>query len=270
MNFSVLGNGFVGNALFEGMKHKFNISIYDIDPMKCNNTFVEVVENRIIFICLPSPTNLFGEIDTSIIESSIRNIDDEKLFVIKSTVTPNSMQRLVNLFPNQRFVVNPEFLTERTAVKDFKNPSRIILGGNLEDVQIIEELYREVFPETKIIKTDHKTACFIKYFSNCFYATKVSLMNEFKQIADANEINWVTAVDGLLSSGWVNPMHTMVPGPDGDCGFGGKCFPKDINALISEAKELGIEPKMLEAAWEKNLEVRNDKNWLKIKGAMER
>jgi len=267
MKFSILGNGFVGNALFEGMKHCNDISIYDVDSSKSNGSFEDALKNEIIFVCLPTPTNMAGEIDTSIIIETLKRIESSHIIVIKSTITPNACQHIVDLFPKQEFVVNPEFLTERTAVEDFKNPSRIVLGGNQQSVAKIIDLYRPVFPDTKIIECDHKTACFIKFFSNCFFASKVSLMNEFRQIADANNIDWEKSLDGILSSGWVNPMHTLVPGPDGDYGFGGKCFPKDINAMIAESKYLNIEPSMLQAAWDKNLEVRKNKNWLQIEGA---
>ena len=131
-------------------------------------------------------------------------------------------------------------------------------------------MYRIVFPSRliEIIKTDYKTACFIKYFSNCFFAAKVSLMNEFKQVSDAAGVDWNTALNGLLTSGWVNPMHTLVPGPDGDYGFGGKCFPKDISAFIKYSESLDVDTKLLKSAWSKNLEVRKDKNWLRIAGAV--
>lgn len=93
-------------------------------------------------------------------------------------------------------------------------------------------------------------------------------MNEFRQVAVEEGVEWNTAIRGLVSSGWVNPMHTAVPGPDGDLGFGGKCFPKDINAFIKYAETLGIDSLMLKAAWNKNLEVRKNKNWLHIDGAV--
>ena len=92
-------------------------------------------------------------------------------------------------------------------------------------------------------------------------------MNEFFQVAQNLGVNWEQSVDGLISSGWVNPMHTKVPGPDGNLGFGGKCFPKDINAFINLANEHGIDSTVLSAAWNKNLEVREDKNWERIEGA---
>ena len=267
----IIGNGFVGNAVFQGMKEFFNICVYDNDPLKSHNTFSEAGTCDIIFICVPTPMDNNGNFDVSIIKSVISKLSSDKILIIKSTITPEFADYLVNFFPNYSLVFNPEFLTERTAVHDFKNPSRIVLGSSSTDALIkVENMYRKVFScrLLKIIKTDVKTACFIKYFSNCFFASKVSLVNEFKQIADADGIDWTTALDGLLTSGWVNPMHTKVPGPDGDRGFGGKCFPKDLNAFIKYSENLNVDPKIMKSSWDKNLEIRSDLNWLQINGVI--
>ncbi|MBV03473.1 MAG: hypothetical protein CML45_03665 [Rhodobacteraceae bacterium] len=255
----IIGNGFVGNAVHEGLKNHFNLFIYDIELSKKINTLTEVDKAEIIFLCVPTPTNTDGSFVLSFLLDSIGNLSPGKILIIKSTIPPSYAEYLIEKFPKQELVFNPEFLTERTAVGDFQNPSRIVLGGKDKySVERVEKIYRKVFPSPmiEIIKTDYKTACFIKYFSNCFFAAKVSLMNEFKQIAEASGVHWETALNGLLTSGWVNPMHTLVPGPDGKFGFGGKCFPKDICAFIAYCKEKGIDPTVLEAAWKKNLEVR--------------
>ena len=264
----LIGNGFVGNAINEGMKDFYDIEIYDIDSSKCQNTLNEVSKNNIIFICVPTPIDQDGKFVLDFLETAIEKLSNNKILIIKSTITPAAADKLVNMFPNQNLVFNPEFLTERTAVEDFKNQKRIVLGGAKSPTNKVEKMYKKVFPEVKVIKTDYKTACFIKYFCNCFFAAKVSLMNEFYQIAEAEGANWDVALEGLLSSEWVNPMHTQVPGPDGDYGFGGKCFPKDINAFIDYAENLDIDALGLKAAWNKNLEIRKNKNWLQIDGAV--
>jgi UDPglucose 6-dehydrogenase len=267
----IIGNGFVGNAIYQGMKNDYDVLVHDIDPKRSLNTFAEIDEQKMIFVCVPTPMTPEGGFDICILNSAIEALSADKILIIKSTITPDSAMALIESFPEHRLVFNPEFLTERTAVHDFQNPSRIVLGGNDQySVRKVEKMYRIVFPSRliEIIKTDAKTACFIKYFSNCFFAAKVSLMNEFRQIADAEEVDWDVAINGLLSSGWVNPMHTLVPGPDGHFGFGGKCFPKDINAFISYSRGLGINPIMLQAAWNKNKKVRKDSNWLHIEGAI--
>ena len=266
----IIGNGFVGNAIYEGLSPHYNVLVYDVKPDKCKNSLQEVNETNIIFVCVPTPSMMSGKIDISYIKDAIGLLDNGKTIIIKSTITPEAAEELNNQFSKQSLVYNPEFLSERTAVEDFKNPSRIVLGGPIDAVNKVERLYLRVFPATKYIKTDFKTACFIKYLCNCFYATKISVLNEFKQVADKEGINWETAVEGLLSSGWVNSMHTTIPGRHGIHGFGGKCFPKDINAFTDFCLSKGVKPVILKAAWQKNLEVREEKDWLAIEGAVTR
>ena len=258
MKVGIIGNGFVGNAIYNSMKDLFEVFVYDNNPSKCYNNLDDINRSEIIFICVPTPTTKNGKIDISIIESVVSQLENNKTLVIKSTITPHAVEKIILKFPKQSFVINPEFLTERTALQDFLNPSRIILGGKKENVEKVKNIYVELFPDVKYICTDAKTASFIKYFSNCFYASKISLMNEFKQICDKENLEWNTALEGLLSSGWVNPMHTLVPGTDGKLGFGGKCFPKDMYAFIDYAMSIGVEPKMLLSAQIKNLEIREN------------
>ena len=117
-----------------------------------------------------------------------------------------------------------------------------------------------------IIHTDSKTAEFIKYMNNTFFATKVSLMNEYYRLAQLVGVNWDDALYGFASDGRVGDSHLHVPGPDGKVGFGGTCFPKDINALMNMAKDVGVNMNVLEAAWKTNLEVRPEQDWNKLKG----
>lgn len=268
MKIGLIGNGFVGNAIYKTMSNFYDFFVYDIDVDRTYNSFDEVDDAEIIFVCVPTPMNREdGNFDLSILVNSIQDLSPNKILIIKSTITPSAALELISAYPQHHFVFNPEFLSEKTAVEDFKNQKRIVLGGDPEAVKTVSALYYKVFPDCQYIETDYKTACFTKYFCNCFFAAKVSLINEFYQIATSEGICWDTAMSGFLASGWVNEMHTQVPGPDGDLGFGGKCFPKDINALIVEAINHDIKPTMLEAAWEKNLEIRTNRNWLKIKGA---
>ena len=267
MKLAIIGNGFVGEAIYEGLSDYYEILVHDKSASKSACSIEEINRNaKYVFICVPTPMRETGEIDTTIIDSVLQSIDDDKIIIIKSTITPRAADILSKKYKHE-MVFNPEFLTEKTAKEDFKNPSRIVLGGTPEDTREVRSIYEKVFPKVKYIETDHKTACFIKYISNCFSAVKISIMNEFKQIADEDELNWEDSLDGILASGWVNPMHTLVPGPDGKCGFGGKCFPKDINAFISYAEKAGVDPKVLRSSWEKNLELRKDRDWLRIPGA---
>ena len=271
----IIGNGFVGSAILHGfVLHTNHIYVHDKKKSVSNNTLEETIENSdIVFVCLPTPMQENGECDVSIIYGCFKEILSlqlnlkDKVFVIKSTVVPGTTVSLENKFPSLRFVFNPEFLTQRRSRLDFINTSRIIIGGKEENIKPVEELYRERFPYTKIIKTDSKTAELIKYMCNCFFATKVSFMNEMKQICDALNSDWDKVLDGFISDGRIGNSHIDVPGHDGSVGFGGKCFPKDLNALIKKSLSLGVDPKVMKAAWEKNIEVRKNLDWNSIEGA---
>ena len=276
MNIGVIGNGFVGSALIAGFSLSVEkINVYDKNEHISNASLKTTIkDSKIIFVCLPTPMNSTGACDLGIIKGvfqDIKNIScdfSNKIFVIKSTIPPGTTREINNQYPDLRIVFNPEFLTERTARLDFINASRIVLGGAMRDTEKIESLYRLKFPYTKIIKTDFETAEMIKYMANCFFSTKISFMNEMKQIAEAINVDWKTAKEGLMADGRIGNSHINVPGHDGSHGFGGKCFPKDINALIYKAEQLGIDPLILKAAWEKNLEVREVHDWLEIPGAV--
>ena len=273
----VIGNGFVGQAIANAFALNMPVLVYDKNPKKSINLLREVIQDsKVIFLCLPTPMNMSenNKIDLSIIESCLQEISSlkinlrEKVFVVKSTVVPGTTQSLKSKFKNMRIVFNPEFLTERTANLDFINATRIVIGGESKDLGVVEALFRERFPHKKIIKTDDKTSEFIKYMCNCFFATKVSFMNEMFQMSEILDLDWDKVLDGFVSDGRIGNSHLNVPGHDGHKGFGGKCFPKDINAIINFYLEKKLKPTVLSAVWKKNLEVRNSRDWEKIEGAI--
>ena len=102
--------------------------------------------------------------------------------------------------------------------------------------------------------------------NNCFFATKVSFMNEMYQIAEKCDVDWETAIEGFVMDGRVGHSHLSIPGPDGKFGFGGSCFPKDIQAVINFAEKLGLEPNVLKGTWQTNLKVRPERDWEGLKG----
>ena len=276
MNIGIVGNGFVGSAIMHGfILHANDIMIYDKDPKRATHSMKDLVYNSdVIFICVPTPMFESGECDLSIVEDIADELSqydciDKKVVVIKSTVVPGTVEALAEKYKKMNFVFNPEFLTERKARLDFINTSRIVLGSNNPlAADIVEKLYRIRFPYTQVIKTDFGTAQLIKYMANCFFATKVSFMNEMYQICEAIEGNWEKALEGFITDGRIGNSHIDVPGHDGDFGFGGKCFPKDLNAMIKRAEELGISPDVMKGAWKKNKQVRSDLDWYDIPGAV--
>ena len=102
--------------------------------------------------------------------------------------------------------------------------------------------------------------------NNNFFAAKVSIMNEYYRLGEIIGVDWETAMHGFASDQRIGDSHLHVPGPDGKFGFGGTCFPKDINALIVFARNKGTIMNTLEAAWKTNLEVRPEEEWKDLKG----
>ena len=275
-NIGIVGNGFVGASIISGFSLTHNIKIYDVDPRRSTSTLEEVVQgSEFIFVSVPTPMKLSdsGKIDLSIINSVFEEISKiqfdkkEKIFILKSTIVPGSTRVISERFPNFNLVFNPEFLTERSAKLDFINSARIILGGKPKNTSKVEEMYRDRFPHKKIFKISWEEAEFIKYMCNCFFAVKVSFMNEMYQASDSLGLDWQSIMASFVADGRIGNSHLQVPGHDGSLGFGGKCFPKDMNAMINFMKSQQIDPLVLEAAWKKNLQVRKNKDWEKIDGA---
>jgi len=232
----------------------------------------ETLESDFIFVSVPTPSNADGSISLDIVyecfsEMDMLNKRKDNVILLRSTVTPGTTRKLKNKFRNLNIVFNPEFLTERSAKFDFINQSRFIIGGKQSDVDQVAKLYIDRFGSTTpVIKTNYETAEMIKYMNNCYFATKVSFMNEMYQIADACGVDWEMAVDGFIRDGRIGHSHLSVPGPDGRFGFGGSCFPKDVQAMINFAKKSGISPNVLKGAWETNLDVRPERDWENLKG----
>jgi UDPglucose 6-dehydrogenase len=158
-------------------------------------------------------------------------------------------------------VFNPEFLTEANAVEDYKNQNRIIIGGERPGTTTVKRLFAKAFPKIPIIKTSSTIAEMIKYVTNTFLAMKVSYANEVYQLCQGLNIDYDKVIEYARYDDRLGNSHWSVPGPDGDFGFGGHCFPKDIAALQFVANQLGIDSTMLDAAIRKNDSVRTDLDW---------
>jgi UDPglucose 6-dehydrogenase len=273
MKIGLIGNGFVGSAVYENLKNDYEFAIYDRKPILSNrDSIAEVVkEAKIIFVALPTPMYDSGECDLSIIFDAMGDIYkhyNDNIIILKSTVVPGTCEEIKHTFPDIRIVFSPEFLTEANHIEDFRNCNRMIFGGNKEDTAECVRLLQSVFEDKYYFTTDWKTAETVKYFINTFLATKVSFANEMKQVCDASGIDYKRVVDLALYDARIGRSHLQVPGPDGFGGFGGKCFPKDLNAFTHFSVLNNVNPVMLKAAWDKNLEVREEHDWLNIEGAV--
>ena len=275
----IVGQGFVGTAVNEGLAKHYNIETYDIAKESTCNSLEELEKKSdIIFVCLPTPMNKDGSCHLDIVTNVLKELNElmhfdgmgyaHKTVVVKSTIPPGTTKKWNEEFNALDIVFNPEFLTEANSIEDFKNQNRIIVGGDRPATTKVARIFRKVFPKVPIIKTGSTYAEMVKYVTNCFLATKVSFANEMYQICDFLKIDYDKVIEYAKHDERLGYSHWDVPGPDGDFGYGGHCFPKDVKALISVAMDLesDITPTMLEATDRKNNEVRTNKDWLNQKG----
>ena len=280
----IVGRGFVGSAVEFGFSPQTgcdvdDLYIYDKDKSRSLHSLEDLVlYSDFIFLSVPTPSNEDGSINLSYVEDALQRISEitaeieqeispvptdlDNIVLIRSTVTPGTTKSLQQKYQNLRLVFNPEFLTERSANFDFINQTRYILGGDEEYTNKVADLYRWRFGDSiPVIETNYQTAELIKYMNNCFFATKVSFLNEMKQVSDRCGADWDRAVEGFIRDGRIGHSHMKVPGPDGKFGFGGKCFPKDVSAMIDFGNKLGLDMHTLNGVWDTNCEVRPERDW---------
>jgi UDPglucose 6-dehydrogenase len=290
---AVIGQGFVGGSLTTVLSER-GVDVYAFDksgkyvqgalPSHGDvvagypNSIAELIHDNedgatpnfsnIYFVCVPTPMFEDGAADISIVESVLTElslIPGERIAVVKSTVPPGSTDEWNKKFSNTglKVVFNPEFLTERSALSDMRNQSMVIIGGDVMRTNRVEEVFSATFPNVPIIKTTAKTAEMVKYTINNFFSVKVAFANEVYQICEALGVDYDKVIEYATYDRRMEKTHWKVPGPDGHFGYGGHCFPKDINAMIKVAESLGVDAKMLRSAWEKNLQIRppEARNW---------
>src|SRR6056300_1304087 len=263
MGIGIIGQGFVGNAVYQKFKKYYNISTYDLDSSKSNSSEQKTLDNEIVFICLPTPMDEVGRCNTSIVEYAVKRCFEfgvTKTVVIKSTIPPGTTETLNKKFPSLQIVFNPEFLTERNAMEDYNNRNRIILGGPRPSTTNLKRIFSKVFPKANIIKTDSTHAEMVKYLTNTFLSVKVSFANEIYELCNALGIDYDEVVEYATLDPRLGHSHWSVPGPDGDYGFGGHCFPKDLAALIRLSFELHTTNNVLCSTQTTNDEVRSIKD----------
>ena len=271
MKIGIVGQGFVGTAVNEGLKPFHRIETYDIAKKSTCNSLDEITtKSDVLFVCLPTPMNKkTGECYLGIVEEVLKNIDDINkcsIVVVKSTIPPGTTEKWNQQFNNIQIVFNPEFLTEANAINDFKNQNRIIIGGPRPATTKVKRIFAKAFPKIPIIKTGSTHAEMVKYVTNCFLATKVSFANEIYQLCESLELDYDKVIEYSKFDERLGYSHWNVPGPDGDFGFGGHCFPKDMNALVYLGDSLDIDLKTIKSAIKTNNAIRTNRDWEQQKG----
>ena len=275
MKIGIVGQGYVGTAIKVGFESYYDLETYDkYSEEKSTMQLADMVEScEVIFVCVPTPMNKDGSCNIDVVEGVIKQInklltdwksDKKPIVVIKSTVPPGTTEKLHKKFKNVNVIFNPEFLTEANFIDDFKNQTRIILGGTRKGTNKLRQIYSKVFPTAHIIKTHSTIAELVKYMTNSYLATKVSFANEMYQICEKFDMDYDKVVEYATLDERLGVTHWSVPGPDGYLGFGGHCLPKDLSALIEVADDLDVD--VLRSTQRTNNKVRKDRDWERMKG----
>lgn len=270
----IVGNGYVGKATSLLKCNDVDVIIYDKIPSLClprgttNSSFKNC---DFVFVCVPTPMKPSGECDVSIVTQAVQDLVDtgydRSRIIIRSTVPVGTCMRLGTMFC-------PEFLTERNWESDFRNSDKWVLGWDEASVDrsIVSEIYDKVFyPAFKCgalklpPKVDYystQEAELAKYVRNCFLAVKVSFFNEIHSFCKYKNIDYDNMLEAVIADNRIGSSHTAVPGPDGKCGYGGTCFPKDTTSLQHQIKSLGLNSNILDASKYRNEYIdRPEKDW---------
>lgn len=266
----ICGCGFVGNAIYQFFNTKYKTLVYDKYKNITTNTniFDILLQTNLLFICLP--TNIDSQLSTydmTEIDSTLLELDSKKysgLIIIKSTITPDYCSKVINLYPKLKIIHNPEFLSAKTAIEDFSNQKHIIIGchkDTMEDLNLKEllNIYKTHFTDAQLSLTTPEESTLVKLGCNSFYAMKIQFFTELYLICNKINANYDNVKNMMVKNGWINNMHTLVPGTDGQISYGGHCLPKDIIALSNFMKLNKSSNLVLDAVIKENKKTRKIK-----------
>lgn len=279
MRVSIIGSGVVGKATGLSLLAQGNdVMFCDINPtvlselpkvVKTTTTLSEAYHHgNVLFICVPTPLNDCGECDTSTFEMVVRSIGalhkthphDQKVIVQKSTCVPGTADRMVGLLDTEfsrsdsarlDYVVCPEFLNAGTPVSDAMSPRVLVLGVNKLNQglgqRMLETLY-SYLPSTRIRVVNYSTAEYAKYANNIFHALLISAWNEFYIMAEKHQ----SVTGSWIDTTALAEITAMQKGLEGvyrvfGQAWGGACLPKDTQAFLSYAEQLGYSAVILDA-----------------------
>lgn len=217
----IVGCGFVGGALKVWLEEN-NAELCEVlvsDPPKGMNDDLSGID--VAFIQIHVPTEDDGTQDLTLMKQLICNLPDVPVFV-RTTILPGT-SAFLSMKTRHQVCYMPEFLTERTYIDDFRHQPMVFTGA--------VELLCRIFKGKKFVTMSPLEAEITKYAHNVFGAYKVTYFNAVYEYCKKMGVDWMRVHSGMLLSGYINDTHTHVPGPDGKFGYGGKCFPKDVNAF---------------------------------------
>ena len=254
MKIIIAGYGFVGKAVANALKSQHEIVIHD--PKYTDFKIIDHYDADGIIICVPTPTTEYGVCDATIISDILDNIPIFMPVLIKSTVTPGVATGLKEIYNEHSICYSPEFLRSQSANNDFLNQKYVIVGG--DDPECFwQDLFQSTLPNCKLVfNCTAEEACLVKYATNSFLALKTSYFNQIYDICENTGMNFEVVRQLISQDTRIGPDHTIVPGPDGNRGWGGHCFPKDTHAFIKWTNVVEAPATLVESAVRYNEKVR--------------
>ena len=253
----IMGLGMVGGALKRYFEEA-GTRVFFYDKDKNLGSIDDVNQADVVFICVPTPFVKEKGFDLSCVEDVCSNISGQKIIVIKSTILPGTTGKLQQKYPQHKFLFNPEFLTEATADKDMKFPNRQIVGFTNQSHDVADNIM-QILPKAPFEKVmPSREAEMIKYFSNTWFATKVVFANQMYDLCHKLNIDYEAVKEAAVADKMIGPSHLEVF-HKGYRGYGGKCLPKDLRALIRFADENGVDLKLHKTVEEINNELTRNK-----------
>ena len=250
----IIGLGFVGGAIASSLEYSTRLVV--MDPAKGHNaTYKDLMSCSGVFVCVPTPQDNDGTCDTSIIEEILNNLYTIRYtgVIISKCTAPPDQYNLWNL-QHTNLVHAPEFLTAANAKEDYLGGKFAFIGGRVP--AYMREAERIIRISQNMLETVvHCTAgeaAMAKYTINTFMATKVVFMNEIQELCSKTGVDYNMVAHMVMQDQRIGKSHMQVPGPDGNYGFGGACFPKDTSALLKYAEQNGSVMNVLDAAVKKN------------------
>lgn len=259
MKIGIMGNGIVGQALSYVYRDIGDVYRYDKSRERCTHRLEQLYDCDIVFVCVPEYT----------VECAVSMLSESCFIVIKSTTLIGMTKELQQTYIRHTIVHSPEFLTERTALHDAEHPRVNIIGvpdyNHDHKTQHPENdhyygryysLLQRKFPNIPLHIMSSNESEAVKLLLNSFFAVKVSLFNEFRELADKLQLDWETVIATMVTEGRMTATHTAVPGPDGQYGFGGRCLPKDLWNLVGQMLRNQCSPQILQTVAMRNIKDR--------------
>jgi len=245
MKITIAGYGFVGKAHREVLKDKHDITIVDPVWPEYNKPIPQ--DTEAVIVCVSTPRRADGSCEMTNVYEVIERCPDVPI-LIKSTISLEGWQMLKDTFPNAMLNFSPEFLRAATAVDDLSTADYMLIGGNSIN------FWNKVF-DVAIEICDVEALILAKYARNSFLALKVAFFNQMYDLCQALDVDYEAVKHYTAMDNRIGDSHMNITA---ERGFGGHCFPKDIDALIRTAQRDNVELSILKEAVEYNKRIRKD------------